>query len=140
MPGSHLVFLDFDGVLHPGLAGTFIYAPDFETFLQEHRDVQVVFSTSWREEETHQSLTEYFSPSLRQRFIGVTPVSPGGPGSRWREIRAWLSEQGFGGRWVALDDDATLFPPGCAELVRCDTARGLRKTQLDEMRGKLQLG
>lgn len=134
-----LVFLDFDGVLHPGLAGTFIYLPDFEAFLAAHPDVGVVFSTSWREQESFESLVEFFSQSLRPRFLGVTPQSAGGPGSRWRECHEWVVEHDFRGPWAALDDDAQLFPSYCSQLVLCASARGLRKAQLDELRVKLQL-
>ena len=136
---QRLVFLDFDGVLHPGLAGTFIHLPLFEDFLHTHPDVGVVFSTSWREQESLESLTEFFSPSLRPRIQGATPISTGGPGSRWREILEWLTEHPEHGRWAALDDDAQLFPSFCDQLVLCDASRGLRAAQLRELQVKLGL-
>ena len=38
-------------------------------------------------------------------------------GSRYREILAYLGDSGAD--WLAIDDDALLFPPGCAELILC---------------------
>lgn len=38
-------------------------------------------------------------------------------GSRYREILEYLGESAEA--WVALDDDARLFPTGCAELILC---------------------
>jgi HAD domain in Swiss Army Knife RNA repair proteins len=126
-----LVFLDFDGVLHPGLAGTLIYLPNFEAFLRVHTEVGVVLSTSWREQTPFAELVSYFSPDLRERIVGVTPDFADGPGGRLSEILAWLTQHRFMGPWVALDDDVSLFPGGCHNLVLCNPARGLRQPQLE---------
>lgn len=136
---SRLVALDFDGVLHPCLAGTFIYLPDFEAWLRRHPDVGVLFATTWREQYSLQKLAELFSHDLRARIVGATPVFAEGPGCRYEEILSWIRSTGFRGPWAALDDDLTLFPDNCDELVLCATVRGLRRAQLDELTRKLQL-
>jgi HAD domain in Swiss Army Knife RNA repair proteins len=41
------------------------------------------------------------------------------PGSRYREILLYLDEHPPR-HWVALDDDETLFPPACSNLIRCE--------------------
>lgn len=136
---DRLVFPDFDGVMHPGLAGTFIYLPDFEDFLAQYENVGVVLSTSWREQYPIEELRALFRPSLRERVIGMTPVFGDAPGVRYSEILSWIAANRFAGGWAALDDDTSLFPAFCERLVVCNPARGLRRAQLDELRVKLQL-
>lgn len=136
---SHLVALDFDGVLHPCLAGTFIYLPDFEAWLRTHPNVGVVLATTWREQYPLEELLKLFSPDIRVRIVGVTPVLAEGPGSRYAEILQFMRAIGFTGPWAALDDDATLFPDFCEQLVLCATIRGLRRAQLELLGRKLLL-
>lgn len=133
-----LIFLDFDGVLHPGLAGTFCYLSRFETFLRDHPEVRVVLSTSWRCSEPFADLRNLFYPDIQPRILGVTPDLP--HRNRYGEILQWLADhQATGVPWAALDDDRHLFPPACHNLVLCDTARGLRAGHLLELKDKLGL-
>ncbi|MBU9199818.1 hypothetical protein KTD31_00195 [Burkholderia multivorans] len=136
-----LIFLDFDGVLHPCTAGTFIYLDRFHAFLHDHPDVRVVLSTSWRNDHPWPALLGLFALELQGRFLGVTPeLDAALPAVREAEIELWRREHGFlGAPWVALDDDASLFSPGCPELVLCETIRGLRPTQLEQIKRKLWL-
>ncbi len=135
-----LIFLDFDGVLHPCTAGTFIYIERLEAFLRKHPRIRVVFSTSWRLQQGWFDLLALFSQDLRERFVGVTPNLGEAAAVREHEIHAWLRANGCQRlKWVALDDDATLFTPYCAQLVLCETIRGLRATQLAQIEAKLGL-
>ncbi|WP_434715973.1 HAD domain-containing protein [Paraburkholderia sp. A3RO-2L] len=136
-----LLFLDFDGVLHPCTAGTFIYLDRFQEFLREHADIRVVFSTSWRNDHSWPMLQGLFADDLHSRFLGVTPeLDSALPAVREAEIELWRSGHGMlSAPWVALDDDASLFRPGCPELVLCETIRGLRPPQLEQMKKKLLL-
>ena len=85
-----VLFLDFDGVLHPyrdgpgthqlvnekikGLsANCFSCLGRFEQWLHRHPSVEVVFSTSWRLYVPVTELRSYFSPELRQRLKACTP-------------------------------------------------------------------
>jgi hypothetical protein len=136
-----LIFLDFDGVLHPCTAGTFIYVDRFEAFLRKHPCIRVVFSTSWRLDHGRHDLLALFPADLHERFVGVTPhLDDALPAVREQEIHAWLHANGAQRLdWVALDDDASLFTPYCAQLVRCETIRGLRATQLAQIEARLGL-
>jgi hypothetical protein len=136
-----LIFLDFDGVLHPCTAGTFIYVERFEAFLRKHACLRVVLSTSWRLDYGWYDLMALFSADVRERFIGGTPrLDDALPAVREQEIHAWLREHGgLNLDWVALDDDASLFTPHCQQLVRCETVRGLRAAQLEQIEAKLSL-
>ncbi len=132
------LFLDFDGCLHPGLAGTFVYLPLLQEFLLEQPDVHVVLSTSWRLDTPLSELLRLFHPAVRSRIVGATPALPDQPGQRWAEIQLWLQKNNATHcAWVALDDDKSLFPAYCDNVVWCDPARGLRKYHLPELARKL---
>jgi hypothetical protein len=122
-----ILFLDFDGVLHPFLdrsgANAFCYMPRLENVLREFPAVQIVIASTQREVVPLVVLMEKFASDIAARIVGVTPIieirdAGDVAGSRYREILAYLN--GSGADWLALDDDASLFPHGCADLVLCD--------------------
>lgn len=82
-----------------------------------------------------------FAVDIRDRFLGATPaLNESLPAVRERECVAWCAAYGYRNTpWVALDDDASLFSPGCPNLVLCETVRGLRPAQLALIEEKLQL-
>jgi hypothetical protein len=114
-PKPFALFLDFDGVLHPSQSATFRYLPAFEATLRGYPDIDIVISSNWREGEPFDELLDYFSAGFRDRLIGATAVLPG-PYSRQREIEAYCRSFGIE-RWLAIDDDGTLFVPGCPQLI-----------------------
>jgi hypothetical protein len=94
-------------------------------------------------------LQSFFADDLQARVLGVTPPAHLllGPtesrseaerevaiGERQYEIEQWIADSGAPAQpWVALDDDATLFRPGCPNLVVCDPTVGLTVSQLNEL-------
>ena len=129
----HVLFLDFDGVLHAQdcLAEHQMgHLPHLVRLLRKHREVQVVVSSSWRWGRTLGELRAFFPVDLRDRVIGMTPVLEwlGQPAHRQRECLAWLEENAPGATWVAVDDDTTLFEPD--RVVLCDPAYGLSDAQV----------
>lgn len=135
-----LLFLDFDGVTHPCTAGTFIHLAKLTPLLRAHPEILVVLSTSWRLEHSLEELRLLFKVDLRERVIGTTPALPDtSRAQRFAEIRQWLAQNCVSQTtpWSVLDDDATLFPPDCPQLVLCDTVRGMRQPQIDELARKL---
>jgi hypothetical protein len=136
-----LLFTDFDGVMHPCNAGTFIYLDRYQAFLRKHPSVHPVLSTTWRLDNAWDYLMSMFAADLRTRFLGATPaLNESLPAARERECNAFRFAHGYQNvPWVALDDDASLFTPGCPNLVLCETVRGLRPAQLALIETKLQL-
>jgi len=133
-----ILFLDFDGVLHPEEAlptDRFSCRPVLWQILRACPDVDVVFSTSWREfrsqKEMIQLMTRNGGGDLRHRFVGQTPVIPlarygGYPHPREEECLRWLSENRRTHTvWLALDDVAWLFSPNCRNLYRVSHVTGL---------------
>ena len=122
-----LLFLDFDGVLHPVFGSReldFCRLPLLETVLRGAPEVRIVVSSTWREVFGLAQLRSRFSPDIAARIVGATPVLPGR--SRHAEIMAYLQRHArHDTQWVALDDTPAEFPRGCPYLVRCDPRSGL---------------
>jgi hypothetical protein len=122
-----IVFLDFDGVLHSFTerhVRPYRDLQSLETVLREYPDVSIAITGSQRAEQSLDELRAHFSRDLAARVVGVTPVTPiegaaDRAESRYREILLYLDEHPAS-HWVALDDDATLFPPACPNLILCE--------------------
>lgn len=86
-----IIFLDFDGVLHPDGVGLFSRLPLLESFLSRMPEAEIVVSSTWREDHTLDELRQFFSPELRQRISGVTPSLDDGYelGGRQKEIQSY---------------------------------------------------
>lgn len=133
---TRMLFLDFDGVLHPINGPAFSRLPLLEAWLRQRTDLGIVISSSWREHMSSQRLAELFSPDLRQRLVGATPVlstrewhrAPGRV--RHTEVLAWLDQNQGIKEWGILDDQALLFPPGLDRLVITDGRMGLAPKDL----------
>ncbi len=126
-----ILFLDFDGVLHSDLDlnANFCKVPCLEKFLIEMPDVEIVISSTWRENYSLKELKAFSPALLRDRIIDVTPVLEGGfyRGGRQREIEDYLQTNGLqaiNASWVALDDWVELFDKGCSFLIWVNPARG----------------
>lgn len=137
-----ILFLDFDGVLHPfdQQAGMFSLLPGFERVMREFGDVDIVISSTWREAHTLEQLRALFSPDIRQRIIDVTPVFNGlaYPYIREAEITDWLRTAGRECEpWVAIDDSQSFFSPGCRNLLLVDTDSGFDEAAARELRRRL---
>jgi len=122
-PSRHVVFLDFDGVLHPGFSGTFAYRETFENIIREYPHIYIVISSSWRLNAPIDYLQTYFSEDIAQRVVGKTP-DMSGTHTRHGEIE--LFAQYFDiEEWVVLDDEKGLFPDFYEKLVLMDRHEGI---------------
>ena len=142
-----IMFLDFDGVLHAvgGCKGPFTHVPLLWGLLRARPEIEVVFSTSWREIHKQDQLIEFCTANggedLAHRFVGQTPRQRSEAGRyiagpvhvRFAEIAIWLCEHGKGRPWIALDDDPIVFPPACKNLVLVDALKGLQQKDVDEV-------
>ena len=127
-----ILFLDFDGVLHPEYVGqatpadvVFCHLLRFEGVMRDHPGVDIVISSTWREQFPLTTLRARFSPDIAARIIGATPVTPDivgkyTPSRREGEILAWLRQAGREHEpWLALDDAAWQFQQHRDRLVVC---------------------
>ena len=132
---SLVLFLDFDGVLHPASARPeerFSRVALLERSLAEH-DCSIVVSSSWRFHHDFEALIEPLPVALRRRVTGVTGEARFGRWPRHQEILAFLREAAQPVDWRALDDSVNEFPPGCRELIACDPNVGLDERHLHRL-------
>jgi hypothetical protein len=145
-----ILFLDFDGVLHPEVAslsapgilrreGDFSRVPQFEMLMREFPDIDIVISSAWRELNSLETLRGFFSPDIARRIIGATPVLHlEFEGRREREIRAWLRDTGREHEaFIAVDDWPALFSWNCDFLFTVDPERALDRQTIDALRQRL---
>lgn len=153
-----IVFLDFDGVLHPEItdnkADLFSRLPLVEDVLREFPRAEIVISSAWRLNWPHQTLAtlelrNHFSDDIAPRVIGVTPnyihldrkKAPDGlylyP-RQW-ECEMWLrAHRPPGTPWVALDDRAYWFRPFCENLMAFDKNIAFMPEHQLEFRARLR--
>ena len=141
---GELLFLDFDGVLHPKGADPgdyFIHLPRLEAMLREFPAVPQVISSTRQDAYSLPALRRRFSEDIAQRIISGTRT--GGPDGeaedRHAEICAYLQHVGMvESPWLALDDAADEFPAGCKQLVMCDRAIGFDDEAEARLRAALE--
>ncbi len=134
--GSPLLFLDFDGVLHPASAhatAPFSRAPLLEEALAGF-EVRLVVSSSWRFHHSLGVIGSLLPRTLADRLVGALGNSHFGEHARYHEILAWLGDAGSAAPWLALDDSAFEFPDACAELILCDPNTGLDEAMATRVR------
>jgi len=141
--GRTVLFLDFDGVLHPSggeaSGARFSRRPLLEALLREPDlcHVEIVISSTWREAYPLKQLIAVFSEDIRPRIIGVTPtlVDVALHHLRYREIKNWLAGHTEIVHWAALDDAIDDFPRDRrANVVFTNPAIGLEHDQLIALR------
>ncbi|CAN7379902.1 HAD domain-containing protein [Variovorax sp. LjRoot178] len=132
-----ILFLDFDGVLHPEGEGhlpndgtDFCFLPRLEALLREFPHVRIVISSMWRERYSLDELRTFFSPDIGARIIGTTPPprrdnAGYAHARREGEICDWLAANGSVDQpWVALDDAEWQFDRHIDRLVACGSFVG----------------
>lgn len=137
-----IIFLDFDGVLHPKHVphGMFSLIDGFLELLDDFPLIQIVISSSWR---SNMGLDAIQSMLGRHGYkvIGVTPSIKGQvPNDFYRlaEIVAWLDASGHQDNWLAIDDAEDEFPYGYPNLFLCDGLRGLDGAALQALQLRLR--
>ena len=123
-----ILFLDFDGALHPSPMderGIFCHWERLESILRMFPFVNVVISSSWRPTFPADVIMEIFSADIQSRIVGMTPSNVAGADqSRHAEILAWITETNYCRPWVALDDAAGEFHNAGDRLLVCQTTVG----------------
>lgn len=138
---ERLLFLDFDGVLHPTHCIEESYFSNLHKLLAiigQHQDqLRIVISSSWRFHYTWDELLAFFPQQTHRQIVGATgPTIPGTYG-RLNEILAYLDDYRGWADWRALDDDAEGFPDDCPQLIRCDGMKGLGPNEMDQLKSWL---
>lgn len=136
MGSSRILFLDFDGVLHPTFAAPEDRLVHLPALADALHDVQceIVISSSWRFQYSLDQLRQLMPHSLRARIRHCTGDAVSGKYARYEEIKAYLALHCDFVDWRALDDSRYEFPMDCQEAILCDPARGLGEPQIVALR------
>jgi hypothetical protein len=135
-----VLFLDFDGVLHPlGLAPAagapvagkprvravpvdlFCWAPLLSELLAPFPEVGIVVHSTWRDNRGIQDLARCLGP-LAPRLLGATA---GGP--KLASIRAYLAAHPDVASYRVLDDVPLAPSAELPQLIRCDSRTGVSR-------------
>lgn len=119
-----VIFLDFDGVLHPVEAGSlgleyFCWLPVLYELLAKHADVRVVVHSTWRYEYSDEQLQTLLGP-VGTKFVGSTPRGP-----RELAIETVLQANKSIRHHLVLDDAREEFSGTRVNLVLTDSQLGL---------------
>lgn len=157
MSHTPILFLDYDGVLHPDdvycIKGQvvlknnnillFEWSPLLAEALRPHPQVRIVLSTNWVRIFGFEEARDRLLIELQQRVIGSTWHSSfdlirWARLSRYEQIAQYLQRHSVK-RWLAIDDDVQIWGEEHLEqLIELDPAQGLTQPgKLDELRNKL---
>lgn len=128
-----MIFLDFDGVLHPaeylrfdeidgelvlGSDVRFCWAGVLWNLIKDH-DCDLVIHSSWRTSFDLKEIREMLPQDLRSRVRDVT-----GDGARYTSIMEYVAVHQLC-KYLILDDAPEEFPLGLQALVGCNPERGI---------------
>ena len=136
MNHAPLLFLDFDGVLHPGSvqAGDAFSRGSLLDRALDGLHVEIVISSSWRFHMSRENLLVRLPQSVARRVVGTTGAAIVGRWARYQEILAWVDRHRCGAEWRALDDANYEFPDPCPELIACSPRRGFGPKEAEILR------
>ncbi len=103
-----LLYLDFDGVLHPTTGKDLFCRMHLLEGALIGKDCQIIISSSWRFHHPFDYLLGLFPESLRRHVAGVTVDAFVSRWHRHRKILIDVTKRA--GRWRALDDGWIEFP------------------------------
>ncbi|PIF28351.1 hypothetical protein CLU88_3259 [Acidovorax sp. 56] len=145
-----ILFLDFDGVLHPEHCHEskhFSCLPVLEDALRQAPEWQVVISSTWRLLKPLDQLRSRFSEDIAARVIADTPrfntlvdvPSTLASYEREAECQAWLRANDMAYLpWLALDDRSWLFRPFCKSLFLVNGKTGLTASAGEQLKERMR--
>ena len=139
-----ILFLDFDGVLHPynvrfnedlelalecedKTLHLFCWAPTLESILDEldpKCNIKIVLSTTWAHRDGWKEAAKQLTTGLQSRVVGGT-IGYNRP--RGLQIQKYVEDMHIADHeWLAIDDDDYLWPTHLIEqLIKTDENLGL---------------
>lgn len=145
-----ILFLDFDGVLHPvhcHESRHFCCLSILEDALRRVPEFKLVITSTWRLENPFEVLRDRFSRDIAARIEGVTPTFSDlkqVPNTlisypREAECHAWRWANGVPHLpWLAVDDRSWNHRPFCNSLLLVDGATGITGFTGSQLVARLQ--
>lgn len=145
---SKLIFLDFDGTYWPRSSENPKLYSEFAQFVLKDPAIGIVISSNWRLTHGLEDLRGYFHPDIEPRIIGTIALED----DRDFEVRQKLIEQYVSKykeelrknhvkrqlKFVALDDNDTLFKPNWEHLIVCKYSEGMTLETLEEIKKRFE--
>lgn len=133
-----ILFLDFDGVLHPSIANANEFFSNIKIFDEGIRElpVKIVISSSWRFQYSINQLKKLLGPNIGTRVIDVTGDAHIGKYARFEEINTWIRSNECQ-EWVILDDSKFEFPENVENLILCDSRVGITREVMSQLNSLL---
>ena len=151
MNPNPVLFLDFDGVLHPDGCDSdqwFCRLPMLDPLLREFPQLEVAVSSSWGQAYPFDQLIEFFPDHMKPRVCGAVR---GGlrvaedriPSELWNFVReaechVWIRDNRPGARWLAIDDQGWRFDPASANVLLVDGKTGITDANVIELRRRFR--
>ena len=128
-----ILFLDFDGVLHPlnsEKANLFCKVHYLEKAL-EGASCKIVITSNWRLTYSTQKMRELLPRKIGKLVIGAPDVVNGINHKRFIEIENYLSAHINSSSidWRAIDDSPQDFPTDCKHLIYCNPISGMSSAE-----------
>ena len=135
MPHRKIVYLDFDGVLHPTSLVTegLLSRVHLLEHLFENSCASIVISSSWRFTHSLPALQAKLPSILAKSVIGMTGNAIIGKHARYQEIINHVHTSEGPIDWRALDDSYWEFPSNCQELIRCNPNTGIGPKEIAQL-------
>ena len=130
-PRFGVLFLNFDSTICTAPNGNAQQNPALEETLRRNKDVDIILSTTWPNGRLDK-LKQTFSADIARRVIGITPDLESLGGTRQDEIQHIVSAYHIH-NWVALDDQAHLYPRPDNRHLLIDPIKGLTGEQIGEL-------
>ena len=125
-----ILFLDFDGVLHPDppnvSAPLWCRSNLLSDWLDTRPDIEVIVSSTWRLRRDLQKIQALLPDRLATKLIACSGLIKEELFARQLECEQWMNENRDPWiNWVALDDRIWNFRPFEKRLVICNRSTGL---------------
>jgi hypothetical protein len=150
MASTPILFLDFDGVVHPDGCDIdlwFCHLPLLEPVLREFPQLEVVVSSSWGQSYPFDELIEFFPDHMKPRIVGAVRgglrlVEDKIPSELWNYVReaecyVWIRDNRPGAPWIALEDQAWRFAPASPNVIMIDGKTGITRADVEQLRQRL---
>jgi HAD domain in Swiss Army Knife RNA repair proteins len=129
MASIKILFLDFDGVLHPlnsKRENLFCNTHYLEKSFEDNA-CQIMITSNWRLTHSVDAMRKLLPQKISKFIIGATDVATAVHYQRFVEIQKYLSTHIDGSQvdWRALDDMPQDFPIECENLIYCDSHLGM---------------
>ena len=138
-----LLFLDFDGVVHPRSGSPFDVSciGHIERALTAYPETRIVITSSWREHYPVEQLKKLLGAELGNRVAGVTPSIRGTYTKyvRHEEVLQYLKDTDISDcMWIALDDSPEFYPD-TAPVIWVDGVHGVTEHEVVQLQAALRV-